>query len=108
MQNERYDDWMPTMIQLRKLFNEYLSRVLDDHRFEGCKIPQAHNSSAAQGNFLETLNMSLNCELSSLITSFLIIIKGTFKRVLVVKHASTQDSSCFSKDNGFGAASYLQ
>ncbi|KAL5017610.1 hypothetical protein ScPMuIL_007199 [Solemya velum] len=60
VQNERYDDWMPTMIQLRKLFNEYLSRVLDDHRFEGCKIPQAHNSSAAQGNFLETLNMSLN------------------------------------------------
>jgi hypothetical protein len=41
VQNERYEDWSPR---------------------PGVKIPKAVNSSVSQGNFLETLNISLNGE----------------------------------------------
>lgn len=47
-------------MQLRKLFSEYLKIVLEYHHRPGQKIPAATNSTAAQGNFLEVLNMSLN------------------------------------------------
>ncbi|XP_069135041.1 LOW QUALITY PROTEIN: GATOR complex protein Iml1-like [Argopecten irradians] len=60
VQNERYDDWTRTIKSLRKLFNEYPQRVLHYHKVKGQKIPKAWNSTASQGNFLETLNMSLN------------------------------------------------
>ena len=63
IQNERYEEWLKTMKQLRKLFNEYDTRVLNYHKRPGCKTPKAYNSTAAQGNFLETLNMTLNCKL---------------------------------------------
>jgi hypothetical protein len=59
VQNERYDDWTNTLIELKRLFNEYHSRILNYHAVEG-KVPTAWNSNAAQGNFLETLNMALN------------------------------------------------
>ena len=54
---------MKTLKQLRKLFNEYQERVINYHNRPGYRVPKAHNSTAAQGNFLETLNMSLNCML---------------------------------------------
>ncbi|KAK3608532.1 hypothetical protein CHS0354_010391 [Potamilus streckersoni] len=60
VQNERYEDWTGTMKQLKKLFNEYLQHVLHHHENQGYTVPKARNSTAAQGNFLETLNMSLN------------------------------------------------
>ncbi|XP_060075901.1 GATOR complex protein Iml1-like isoform X2 [Ylistrum balloti] len=60
VQNERYDDWTRTIKTLRKLFNEYPQRVLHYHKVKGQKMPKAWNSTASQGNFLETLNMSLN------------------------------------------------
>ena len=66
IQNERYEEWMKTLKQLRKLFNEYDTRVLNYQKRPGYKTPRAYNSTAAQGNFLETLNMTLNCKLFSL------------------------------------------
>lgn len=60
VQNERYDDWTKTMIQLKTLFIQYPKLVLEYHDYPGQKIPKATNSTAAQGNFLEVINMSLN------------------------------------------------
>ncbi|XP_060555482.1 GATOR1 complex protein DEPDC5-like, partial [Ruditapes philippinarum] len=60
VQNERYEEWTETIKQLRKIFNEYSKWVLNYHTLRGYKVPKAFNSAAAQGNFLETLNMSLN------------------------------------------------
>ena len=62
VQNERYDEWTGTIKQLRKIFYEYPKRVLSYHKRPGVKVPKAYNSTAAQGNFLETLNMTLNCK----------------------------------------------
>lgn len=59
-QNERYDDWTIILVHLKKLFNCYRESVLDYHKRPGVHIPKAVNSTAAQGNFLEVLNMSLN------------------------------------------------
>lgn len=47
-------------MQLRKLFTSYQDTVLHYHERPGVKIPPATNSTAAQGNFLEVLNISLN------------------------------------------------
>lgn len=60
VQNEKYDDWSYILVQLRKLFSEYLKTVLEYHARPGLVMPTATNSTAAQGNFLEVLNMSLN------------------------------------------------
>ncbi|KAK3862519.1 hypothetical protein Pcinc_031625, partial [Petrolisthes cinctipes] len=60
VQNERYDDWSPILTRLRRLFNSYLPTVLDHHRQPGVYVPEATNSPASQGNFLEVLNISLN------------------------------------------------
>ena len=60
VQNERYDDWTPTIIQLKKLLLEYPDAVLRYHEREGLRTLRAVNSTAAQGNFLEVLNMALN------------------------------------------------
>jgi hypothetical protein len=60
IQNERCDDWSTSLIQLRKLFTTYEDTVLKYHERKGVKIPSASNSTAAQGNFLEVLNVSLN------------------------------------------------
>lgn len=60
VQNERYDDWSGILVQLRKIFSEYLKIVLEYHSKQNVVIPPALNSTAAQGNFLEVLNMSLN------------------------------------------------
>ncbi|XP_036220149.1 GATOR complex protein Iml1 isoform X2 [Bactrocera oleae] len=60
IQNERNEDWCTVLTQLRKLFTSYESTVLRYHEREGISIPAATNSTAAQGNFLEVLNISLN------------------------------------------------
>ncbi|PRD26788.1 UNVERIFIED_CONTAM: Depdc5 [Trichonephila clavipes] len=60
VQNERYEDWSPTIILLKKLFNQYQDTVLKHHEKAGVNIPRAINSTSSQGNFLEVLNMSLN------------------------------------------------
>lgn len=64
VQNERYDDWSNILVQLRRLFSGYLKIVLEYHSRPGQNIPAASNSTAAQGNFLEVLNMSLNGKFS--------------------------------------------
>ncbi|KAL1140271.1 hypothetical protein AAG570_000203, partial [Ranatra chinensis] len=60
VQNERYDDWSNTLVELRRLFSDYRKAVLQYHVKPGVSIPKGFNSTAAQGNFLEVLNMSLN------------------------------------------------
>lgn len=63
IQNERNDDWSTILVQLRRLFTSYQSTVLRYHEKSGVqerKVPPAVNSTAAQGNFLEVLNISLN------------------------------------------------
>ncbi|XP_044593242.1 GATOR complex protein Iml1 isoform X5 [Cotesia glomerata] len=60
VQNERFEDWGNILVQLRKLFTDYRKIVLEYHQKPGIAIPEASNSTAAQGNFLEVLNMSLN------------------------------------------------
>ncbi|XP_033220943.1 GATOR complex protein Iml1 [Belonocnema kinseyi] len=60
VQNERYEDWSNVLVQLRKLFTDYQKIVLEYHQRSGITVPTATNSTAAQGNFLEVLNMSLN------------------------------------------------
>lgn len=60
IQNERCDDWSTVLVNLRRLFTGYQNIVLKYHERTGVKIPQAYNSTAAQGNFLEVLNISLN------------------------------------------------
>lgn len=60
IQNERCDDWSTVLVQLRRLFTSYQSTVMKYHDRPGLVIPQATNSTAAKGNFLEVLNISLN------------------------------------------------
>ncbi|XP_055373672.1 GATOR complex protein Iml1 isoform X2 [Condylostylus longicornis] len=60
IQNERNDDWNTVLVQLRKLFTSYQASVLRYHDREHVYVPPAINSTAAQGNFLEVLNISLN------------------------------------------------
>lgn len=60
IQNERNDDWSTILVQLRRLFTAYQGIVLHYHERPGIKVPTAINSTAAQGNFLEVLNISLN------------------------------------------------
>ncbi|XP_044001787.1 GATOR complex protein Iml1 isoform X3 [Aphidius gifuensis] len=60
VQNEKCEDWNNILVKLRKLFTNYSTIVLDYHKKPGITIPTSTNSTAAQGNFLEVLNMSLN------------------------------------------------
>ncbi|KAK9511936.1 hypothetical protein O3M35_000495 [Rhynocoris fuscipes] len=60
VQNERYDDWSNILVELRRLFSDYQQAVLEYNNRPDTVIPKAVNSTAAQGNFLEVLNMSLN------------------------------------------------
>jgi len=60
VQNEKFDDWFPTLTLLRQTLVDYEKLVLSYHARPGLSIPQASLSTAAQGNFLEVLNISLN------------------------------------------------
>ena len=62
VQNERYEDWTATLIELKKIFIEYPERVLRYHQREGVHVPESWNSTSVQGNFLQVLNMALNGE----------------------------------------------
>lgn len=72
-QNERYEDWTPTLIILKRLIKEYRDYVLNYHRRNLSmqsassssstlerqpSMPDGYLSSAAEGNFLETLNLA--------------------------------------------------
>ncbi|CAF1417177.1 unnamed protein product, partial [Didymodactylos carnosus] len=59
-QNERYDDWLPKLIRIKQVIVEYKDYVLNYHRrrLKDDKVPKATISCAAEGNFLETLNLS--------------------------------------------------
>lgn len=72
VQNERYEDWSNVLVQLRKLFTDYQKIVLEYHQKPGITIPKATNSTAAQGNFLEVLNMSLNGKILVHIIGFIL------------------------------------
>lgn len=61
VQNEKYDDWSNILTHLKHLFVEYQSSVMNAHAHgHKMKLPMRYISSAAQGNVLEVLNMSLN------------------------------------------------
>ena len=61
IKNERYEDWQNTIMKMKRLFINYEDKVLRiKERAANPSIPKATNSSAAQGNYLEVLNMSLN------------------------------------------------
>jgi len=61
IQNEKYEEWGNTLVLLRALFVGYKNDLLKFHsKRNPFRIPKATISSAAQGNFLEVLNMSLN------------------------------------------------
>ena len=53
---------MPTLIELKKIFTKYLDRVLRYHQRDNMRVPHSRNSTSAQGNFLQVLNMALNGE----------------------------------------------
>lgn len=61
IQNERYEEWSYVLRDLRTIFNTY-EEILNFHHpsSDRMKMPKGTISMAAQGNFLETLNMSLN------------------------------------------------
>ncbi|XP_077995219.1 GATOR1 complex protein DEPDC5-like [Glandiceps talaboti] len=56
---ERRDDWRPILVNMKKVFNEYQSKVIRT-KVEGEPCPNGYNSTSVQGNFLEAINMSLN------------------------------------------------
>lgn len=78
VQNERFEDWSNVLLQLRRLFTDYQKIVLQYHERPNMEIPTAINSTAAQGNFLEVLNMSLNGMYQSFYLSITYFEKQTF------------------------------
>lgn len=62
-QNERYDDWLPRIAKLRQALVQFKDEILNYHQHhlspsEAAKMPKGSVSFAADGNFLETLNLS--------------------------------------------------
>ncbi|KAI0221661.1 GATOR complex protein DEPDC5 [Lamellibrachia satsuma] len=113
VQNEKYEDWTDTIIKLKSLFNEYPERVLNYHKQRQhlhddndsgapTEVPAAHNSTAAQGNLLEVLNMALNVfetyYLDQNFKMFLVVfetyyLNQNFKMVLVVFETNYLDQN---------------
>jgi len=63
IQNEKYEDWRNTLINLRHVFVDYHDYLINFHKRKHSNLskhPKGRISTAAQGNFLEVLNMSLN------------------------------------------------
>ena len=62
-QNERYDDWLPRLAKIKQVLVNYKEDLITYHKrrlpkLEADRMPTATISSAADGNFLETLNLS--------------------------------------------------
>ena len=62
-QNERYDDWLPRLAKIKQVLVNYKEDLINYHKKrlpkeEADRMPNATISSAADGNFLETLNLS--------------------------------------------------
>ncbi|XP_011614624.1 GATOR complex protein DEPDC5 isoform X2 [Takifugu rubripes] len=56
-QNERRDEWMSLLVSIKKLFVKYPLLVRLEETDGG---PVGYNSTAAQGNYLEAINLSFN------------------------------------------------
>ena len=65
-QNERFEDWTPTLVIIKRLIKEYRDYILNYYNRQfgktvpNFKMPARFLSSAAEGNFLETLILSSN------------------------------------------------
>jgi hypothetical protein len=62
-QNERYDDWLPRLAKIKQVLVNYKEDLVTYHKkklpkHEAEKMPNGTISCAADGNFLETLNLS--------------------------------------------------
>ncbi|CAF1052106.1 unnamed protein product [Adineta ricciae] len=62
-QNERYDDWTPRLAKIKQVLVNYKEDLVTYHKKqlpkeEADKMPNGTISCAADGNFLETLNLS--------------------------------------------------
>ena len=62
-QNERYDDWTPRLAKIKQVLVNYKEDLVAYHKKqlpkeEADKMPNGTISSAAYGNYLETLNLS--------------------------------------------------
>jgi len=62
-QNERYDDWLPRLAKIKQVLVNYKEDLVTYHKKqlpkeEAEKMPNGTISCAADGNFLETLNLS--------------------------------------------------
>ncbi len=62
-QNERYDDWLPRLAKIKQVLVNYKEDILTYHKkqlskIEADKMPNGTISCAADGNYLETLNLS--------------------------------------------------
>lgn len=56
-QNERRDEWMSLLVTIKKLFVKYPLLARLEETDGG---PVGYNSTAAQGNYLEAINLSFN------------------------------------------------
>lgn len=60
-QNERREDWNPESKKLKHLIKDYRDEILRYHKEHTCpnmNVPECYLSKSAEGNFLETLNLS--------------------------------------------------
>ena len=62
-QNERYDDWLPRLAKIKQVLVNYKEDLVTYHKkqlpkAEADKMPVGRISCAADGNYLETLNLS--------------------------------------------------
>lgn len=56
---ERREDWIPVLVTLKKCFNQYPIITNCCDTLEGTKI-KGTNSSSFEGNFLESINLTMN------------------------------------------------
>ncbi|KAK0420767.1 hypothetical protein QR680_014874 [Steinernema hermaphroditum] len=64
VQNEHYDDWSHILSKLKRSFSEYRKTIMESQRImfpDRPRYPIAEISTAADSNFLQVLNMSMNC-----------------------------------------------
>lgn len=70
-QNERYDDWLPRLAKIKQVLVTYKEDLITYHKRQlpedqADQMPNCRISSAADGNFLETLNLAASGKLSPL------------------------------------------